>query len=240
MKLSAINDEITTSFEEQLKILENNLIEYIELRKVKDKYLWEFNKKELLKLKNIINQHSLKVSLIDSPIGKHKVPTITGYFEIAKIFDCKYIRIFYNEELKFLNELAKKYDIILLIENEKNIQPENITDIKHQIKGYSNIKLLLDIENLYTLGFNVKDAIENNLNYISYIHLRNLKNDKYVKLNDGNIDYLSIINILKKRNYAGFVSAEFHFPLNKDDTNTKELFVNEIKAVKMLIEGDNS
>lgn len=240
VKLSAINDEIAMNFEEQLKILENNSILYIELRKINNQYLCEFSKNELHELKKMIDQHALKVSLIDSPIGKHKVPIMTDYFEIAKIFECDYIRIFYNEDLKYLNDIAKKCDITLLIENEKNIQPENITDIKQQIKNYSNIKLLFDIENLYSSGFDVIEALVNNIDFINYIHLRNIKNEKYVKLNEGNINYLFIIKFLKECNYNVFVSAEFHFSLNNDNMNTTEIFIDEIRKLKTLIEGRTS
>lgn len=238
MKLSAINDEISDDFEEQLRILKSNFVSHIELRKIRNKYLWEFSKEELYEFKKMIDKFSLTISLIDSPIGKHDVPTITGYFEIAKLFKCKYIRIFYNNDLNYLNEIAKKYDVILLIENEKNIIPENISEINNIIKKYSNIKLLFDIENSYSLGYDIMDSLIHNIDNIEYLHLRNIKNGKYVKLQEGNIEYTSILNYLKQVNFSGFISAEFHFPLNKDKENKSNMFVKQINDLNNLIKGE--
>ena len=44
LKLAVVGDEIGTSLEEQIESLHKANISYIELRKVSDKYLWEFSK----------------------------------------------------------------------------------------------------------------------------------------------------------------------------------------------------
>ena len=49
MRLAVVADEIGTSIEEQIDSLKKANISNIELRKIDDKYLWEFSKEELIK-----------------------------------------------------------------------------------------------------------------------------------------------------------------------------------------------
>ena len=51
MKLAVVGDEIGTSIQEQIESLKKANISNIELRKVDDKYLWEFSKEELKSIK---------------------------------------------------------------------------------------------------------------------------------------------------------------------------------------------
>ena len=43
MKLAVVADEIGTTLEEQIKSMKLANIKYIEMRKVNDKYLWEYS-----------------------------------------------------------------------------------------------------------------------------------------------------------------------------------------------------
>ena len=56
MKLAVVGDEIGTSIQEQIESLKKANISNIELRKVDDKYLWEFSKEELksINMKSLI------------------------------------------------------------------------------------------------------------------------------------------------------------------------------------------
>lgn len=228
MILSAINDEICNDFTNQINILKKNNISHIELRKINNKNLWELNDEELLLISNMLAKENIKVSVIDSPIGKHGIPNIDNYIKLAKLTSCKYIRIFYNNNLSKLNKIAEKNKITFLIENERNIEPENLLEINSNVKKYRNIKLLLDLENLYTCGYNISDILSKTIQNIRCIHVRNIKKNKYVGLINGEIDYHSIFNYLKFNNYNGFVSAEFHFPLNNDAANNEKKFIDSI------------
>ena len=53
MRLAVVADEIGTSIEEQIDSLKKANISNIELRKIDDKYLWEFSKEELINFKKI-------------------------------------------------------------------------------------------------------------------------------------------------------------------------------------------
>lgn len=72
MKLAVVADEIGTSIEEQIDSLKKANIHYIEMRKVDDKYLWEFSKDELKNMKIKLDENDIKVLTLDSPVGKNQ------------------------------------------------------------------------------------------------------------------------------------------------------------------------
>ena len=83
MELAVVGDEIGTSIEEQIESLKKANISNIELRKVSDKYLWEFSKEELKELKKILDKEKIKVITLDSPVGKKPIP----YERKMELFD---------------------------------------------------------------------------------------------------------------------------------------------------------
>ena len=74
MRLAVVADEIGTSIEEQIDSLKKANISNIELRKIDDKYLWEFSKEELINFKKTLDRENIKVITLDSPVGKKPIP----------------------------------------------------------------------------------------------------------------------------------------------------------------------
>ena len=102
MKLAVVGDEIGTSLQEQIESLKQANISKIEIRKIDDKYLWEFSNKEILEFKRILDKEEIEVLTLDSPVGKKLIPyerkkeLFERYLEISKILNNKFIRIFSN------------------------------------------------------------------------------------------------------------------------------------------------
>ena len=130
MKLAVVADEIGTTLEEQIKSMKLAKIKYIEMRKVNDKYLWEYSREKLKQFKQMLDENDIEVVTLDSPVGKkpfpyeRKMKLFNIYLDISKIFNNKYIRIFSNigkeldeteirKNLKRLCESAKKENIYL-------------------------------------------------------------------------------------------------------------------------------
>ena len=143
--LTGFGDEISPHLEEQLDLLRNNGISYIELRGVEGKGVLDLTRQELQKIKETLNGRGMRVSCLASPIGK---VSITDDFNthiekfkkalnIASFFETRYIRLFsyyipqdkrpeeFREEvikrMKEETDLAREKRIILLHENEKRI-----------------------------------------------------------------------------------------------------------------------
>ena len=252
--ISVITDEIGDTIEEQIHAIRNSNIKHIELRKVNKKYLHEISEKELKAIKEKIKENNLKVVTIDTPIGKKemfytdKQLLINQYFKIAKIFKCKYIRIFSNigktktfksisEELKNISQLARENKIEILVENEKNTMFESPIQSLSIINKFDNIYSLFDIENAFSLNKDIFKIYKLAKNKIVYIHLRDIKLDKkkFEYLGKGDIRLKEFIKLLQDNNYNGFLSLETHLPMNNTNESKEEMYLKSMKCMLDLI-----
>lgn len=255
MKLAVVGDEIGTSIEEQIESLKKANISNIELRKVSDKYLWEFSKEELKEFKKILDKEKIKVITLDSPVGKKPIPyerkmeLFDIYLDICEIFESEYIRIFSNlgrnivekeikENLKKLCEKAKERNIKLLMENERKTYAESPVDCLRLIKEEKNIDIIFDLSNAFLEGCEIFDAYEQSKERISYIHLRDFdtKTNKYAHLGQGDIKIEKFMEVIKRDNYNGVISIETHLPMNESGETKQELFLKSIGMFYEILE----
>lgn len=222
MKITAINDEIADTFENQINVLIDNKIDFIELRKINGKYLFELETEEIKKNVSILKENKIKVSMLDTPIGKNKFSKeeelliLKKYLVLTKEFNCYSLRMFSDLSdniIKFLEE-QKQTDYKIYIENEKNTLFTNLDwFVKNKILSHYNI--LLDVENYnYEKGDFIKDYIKH-FKRIDYIHIRDYdkKGKKYTFLGKGDLNIKQFIIELKKLNFEGFISIESHLPM---------------------------
>ena len=247
MKLAVVGDEIGTSIQEQIESLKKANISNIELRKVDDKYLWEFSKEELKSIKKILDNEKIKVITLDSPVGKKPIPyerkieLFDIYLDISEIFENEYIRIFSNlgrnidekeikENLKVLCKKAKVRNIKLLMENERKTYAESPVDCLKLIKEEENINIIFDLSNAFLEAYDVFDAYEKSKERINYIHIRDfdIKTNKYAHLGQGDIKIEKFMEVLKRDNFNGVISIETHLPMNESGETKQELFLKSI------------
>ncbi len=234
--LTGFSDEISPNIDEQFETLNNLGIEYFEVRGVNEKNIADLSDEELHALKEKMTEKNIKVSSIGSPIGKIKITDdFAPHFEtfkrvcfIAKFLGTRYIRIFSffvekekcdeyrNEVLRRLSlmiDYAKKEDIVLLHENEKDIYGETDDRCLDLMKNlYSdNFKAVFDPANFVQAKVDTKKAYSLLKNYIEYMHIKDALSDASVVPAGrglGNIPY--ILSDLKESGYAGFLSLEPH------------------------------
>lgn len=146
--ISGFSDEISSDFDEQLKVVTGLGMEYISLRTADGKSIADYTAKGVKeKLLPKLKEAGVRVSSLGSPIGKVEIGDEEGFAKqlvqleelcrIAKVLDCRYIRIFsfyipegrnpedYREAvieklIKF-NAVARTYGVVLIHENEKGI-----------------------------------------------------------------------------------------------------------------------
>lgn len=238
--ISVINDEVTSDILELINILNEVNLKLVELRKIDNKYLFQIEEKCLLEYKCELDKNNIKVSLIDSSIGKGKFSheeersLLDKYINICKIFDCKCLRIFTDvsdnieDGLKIYNDIVSQYDITLLIENEPNTYGEDYNNLlKLMSNNYSNIKVLYDIENYHSINLDYIEAFNLLKQYIRYVHLRDKKGSEYVYFYDGEIDIKKILSLIDK---DIVVSLETHLPLSSN-LEKKELFIESLRRI---------
>lgn len=141
-RLSVISDEVSNDLSESIKFALYNDLNFIDLRSVGGDNLINLKMNKIIDFYNQIVNVGLKCFCYPSPLLKwnqnfdNEKLLIDKGFEIAERLECKYIRIFsylkqkafslekFAEKLSILNDLARKSDKYLLLENEPvcNIQ----------------------------------------------------------------------------------------------------------------------
>lgn len=237
--LSAFADEIDSDLKIQMDVLEQHGIKHIEMRGVNGKGLVNYALDEVREIKRQLDERSFKLSAIGSPIGKIKITDDFGphmelfkhTLEIAKIMECKYIRMFsffipegedpakYRDEVinrwKQFIKAAEGSGITLLHENEKDIYgdtPERCLDLLKTL-DCDYVKGIFDFANFVQCG------VENNLagfdllkDYIVYIHVKDAVHSDHhvVPAGEGDGKVKEILEALYDKGYEGFLSLEPH------------------------------
>lgn len=237
--LSAFADEIDSDLEVQMDVLDQYGIKFIEMRGVNGKGLVNYTLEEVRQIKSKLDARGFKLSAIGSPLGKIGITEdfevhlelFKHTLEIAKIMECKYIRMFsfyipngeepskYREEVinrwrKFV-KAAEGSGVILLHENEKGIYgdtPERCMDLLKTL-NCEYVKGIFDFANFVQCDVkNYPEAYELLKDYIAYIHVKDaVYNDHHVVPageGDGNVG--EILNELYDNGYEGFLSLEPH------------------------------
>lgn len=254
MRLSVMGDEVGTTLDEQISSLKLANIKRIEIRKIEDKYLWEFEEIKLRKFKEKLKAEGIEVTVIDSPVGKkpmsyeRKMELFEIYIGICKIFECKNMRIFSNigleiekneiiQKLDILSKKAYEHDINLLMENERATYAESPVDCLELIREYKNINIIYDLCNAFLDGHKVFDIYEGAKERIVYIHLRDYDklNNKYAHLGEGDIQIERFMEVLKKDKFDGIISVETHLPMNEGKETKQELFLKSIKLLYTIM-----
>ncbi len=102
IRLSAFADEISADLDEQIKVLHNENISYLDLRSVEGINVLDLTDAQVMTIKNTLNKHNIGVACIASPIGKVSIASsfdetlkkLERAIELANIFQTPFVRIF--------------------------------------------------------------------------------------------------------------------------------------------------
>ena len=236
VKLSGFADEIADNFEDQLKGLTENGIEYIEVRGVNGKNISALDRSELTEAKKLLDKYNIGVSAIGSPIGKIKITddfdahlkVFDNVIASALFFDTERIRMFSffiadgdyaghrNEvmrRIEALLEKAQKNNLVLCHENEREIygeSPELCFDIIKHFKGA--VKFVFDPANFVVGGFKpYPDAYNLLADHIDYMHIKDANETGIVPAGYGDGGIKAILSdLICNKNFDGFLSIEPH------------------------------
>ena len=231
MYISGFSDEIDKNIDVQFSVLNKLGIKFFEPRGIDGKNISLLTLDEAKELKCKMDKAGIRASSIGSPIGKADIKDADKDFElfkhlveIAKILDCKFIRMFsfYNAQgskdavisaLKRMAEYAEKEEVILLHENEKDIYgdtAEKCLEILQAVNS-SHLKAVFDPANFVQCGEDTVKAYEMLKDYVAYMHIKDSRDDGTIVpagAGNGNIKY--IISRLEEGGYDGFLSLEPH------------------------------
>ena len=223
--ISGFADEIDPQLDVQLECVKRLGMTHICLRAadgkgIADYTVEEFKESILPRLK----ARRVKISSLGSPIGKIDIDDEAAYekqlaqldtlCQICNLVDCKYIRMFsfwmlnknpdeWKEEvlkkLRGFADIAAKYGVILIHENEKDIYGDTAARCAGLLDELAspNFKAAFDFANFVQCGENTEECWELLKEHVAYIHIKDAvagKNENVVcATGDGKIP-----EILKK------------------------------------------
>ncbi len=239
--ISGFSDEISSDFKEQLEHVVKLGMNYISLRGIDGRNINEYSIEEINGyVKPTLEKYQVKVSSIGSPIGKVFIDDEEGYnqqkidldrlCQIANILECDYMRIFsfyipkdknpeyYKDEViaktKEFVENAKKCNVDLLHENEKDIYGDTDVRVKELFDGVKsdNFRAIFDFANFVQVGTETLPAYKLLEDEIEYIHIKDAVFDvnENVVCGTGDGHIKEILKDVLAKGYEGFLTLEPH------------------------------
>ena len=242
--ISGFADEIDPQLDVQLKVVKDLGMEYICFRAADGKGVAEYTLDEVKEsILPRLNAAGVKVSSLGSPIGKIDIDDDAAYEKqlaqldtlcrICNLLDCKYIRMFSfwmlnknpdewkDEVLKKLRgfaDVAAKYGVVLIHENEKDIYGDIGSRCKTILDELASpyFKAAFDFANFVQCGENTLECWELLKEHVVYIHIKDAvagKNENVVcGTGDGKI-YEILKKAFEEDGYKGFLTLEPHLVL---------------------------
>jgi L-ribulose-5-phosphate 3-epimerase len=264
-KITCFADEISQDLEEQLDVLQQEGISFIELRNVWGKNVLALDDEELAAIRQTLNQRGFQVSSIASPIGKYPVAddfgpqlqSIQRAIQAAHVLGTPYIRIFsYHppenanldtcrdevlRRMKQLTEVAEQNNVVLILENDNDLYgttDERCLEILQHCASDS-LRLAFDPGNFVKNDIKpMKDAYPRLKAYTDYIHIKDatFEPKQFVPAGAGDGEIDALLLILKERAYNGFLSVEPHLQHYMPHASNPKRVVTAVRALKQLLE----
>ncbi|NOU94810.1 TIM barrel protein [Paenibacillus sp. LMG 31456] len=265
VKLTCFADEISPELDEQLSVLEQEGLRYLELRGVWGKNVLDLTVEDQQLIRVKLQERGFRISSIGSPIGKYEITdpfapqleALERAIAAAHFFETPYIRIFsfrtpkdepvenYSEEvlrrMRELSEAAAKEEIILLLENDSNLYG-NTDDRCLEILKHcqsEHLRTAFDPGN-YIMNevIPMTAAYPKVSSYIDYVHVKDATAEprQFVPAGLGDGQLVELIDELKQNGYSGFLSVEPHLTHYLPDASNPERVVTAIQALKLLLD----
>lgn len=243
--ISGFADEISNDFDEQLSTVTRLGMRHISLRSADGKNVADYTPEEVAeKLLPRLKAAGVGVSSLGSPIGKIAVDDAQAYekqlgqlealCQICKLLDCRYIRMFsffipegqdpeqYREavleKLRGFEAVARRHDLILLHENEKDIYGDTAQRCLTVLKEVDSphLRAAFDFANFVQCGEDPVRAWEMLHSYVAYIHIKDAVSSSSENVvcgtGEGHIEEL-LKRAIREEGYRGFLTLEPHLVL---------------------------
>jgi sugar phosphate isomerase/epimerase len=237
--LSAFADEISPHLDEQIAVLQQHDIHYLEFRSLESKSIIDYSNAEIRAISARLRDAGVGVSALGSPIGKIGItdpfpPHLERFkkaVETAGMLGTPYIRMFsffipqgddpnfYRDEVmtrwEAFRHTAQGSGLTLLHENEKSIYGDTAERCLDLLKTMDSplIRATFDPANFVQCGVETyPHAYEMLKDYIAYMHIKDAKsaNGEVVPAGFGDGCLTKILRALHAAGYQGFLSLEPH------------------------------
>jgi sugar phosphate isomerase/epimerase len=239
IRLSAFADEISPDLEEQISVLHDEGIRWVELRAAWDTNVLELSDEQLALIKERFGEEGIGVSVIGSPLGKVPVDVpleeelgrVDRAMEIAELFGTRLIRIFSfyppassptREEyrdgvLARIGEMAARAEargLTLLHENDTGLYGDTIdrcADVMSNVPSPA-LKSAFDPANfIVSREVPYPDAYDALHSRLAHVHVKDALPDRTVMAaGEGVARWPELLERLRADGYDGIFSLEPH------------------------------
>ena len=241
--ISGFSDEISSSLDEQLRVVADLGMEFISIRGVDGKNIGDYGVQEYTE--NVLprlKKAGIGISSIGSPVGKIAIDDADAFLQqqqvlerlcrIAKLTDTKYIRIFsfympegedpdrygdaVAEKIKVFANIAAAHDIVLLHENEKDIFGDTKERCLRLFEAVDSphFRAIFDFANFVQVGEDPLAAYALLKEHIRYVHVKDAQGETNVPAGTGDGHIKEILDdLFNVRGYNGFLTLEPHLAL---------------------------
>jgi 3-dehydroshikimate dehydratase len=210
IRLSAFADEISPDLEEQIAVLHEQNIRWVELRSVWDTNVLDLSDAQVTRIIQRFGEERIGVSALGSPLGKVPVDVpwadelrrLERAIELAGRFNTRLIRIFsfyppsdplrqeppayradVMERLHRMADRAEESGITLLHENDTDLYGDTVErclDVLTTVQS-SSVRAAFDPANFIVSGeVPYPDAFEALESWISHVHVKDARPDRTV------------------------------------------------------------
>lgn len=257
IRLCAFSDEYGNKLEEQIEGLKLNNIHLIEIRNVDGKNVLNFTDEKAKYYYEELAKNDIRVWSIGSPLGKvdidvdfeeYKNTVLKRLCELANIFQTSRIRMFSffkayekkDEVIKKLQEMvnfAKKYNVELYHENEKDIYGdslERVLELKQNVQG---LKFVYDPANFIQCEQNPDKTIDSLFDKMDYFHIKDIieGSGEIVPVGKGDCKIDRILKLIDNKNVTLTIEPHLSvFPgyseIDKTELKNKFVYKNNKEA----------
>ena len=237
MKITCFADEISPLFSDQLRVMEDLGIRWMDLRSCWDTPVLKLNEQQIKDIRAMAEDKGIGISCIGSAIGKEDIenPLQPGLEQIkqaagaAHLCGCDYIRIFSyypgetdrgealkiaSERLSAMVQIAKAEDVLLVVESAYVTSCGTGAELAQVMRAVNSdhLKAVFDPAAFVAAGEDPFDrSLPQVLPWLSYVHIKDCRKGQSARFvaGEGDGQVAQVLNALRDREEL-FLSLEPH------------------------------